>query len=587
VATVAAVAAFVVPGSAGAAGTKTVWVPASTCAAPRSGHMGCLALRLVRKVVPAAATTPDAARVRPSVGNGPAGGYAPNEIAKAYGFNANAATRRTVAIVDAYHDPTVRTDLNKFDARYGLPAETATSFKQVNQSGNASPLPANDPTPQASWATETTLDVQAVRGLCHKCKILLVEAGSDGDASLAASVNAAVARGARIVSNSYGGPENDPNETSTVRAKYDHPGVAILAASGDDGWRGWDFWNCVSTTVCGTPLPKPDDFPTVPASYNSVIGVGGTSLYLNANGSRASETVWNDNGPGDIYGGNLGVNFGASGSGCSTRYGPRGWQAHVAGYGSLGCGASKRNGVDIAALADPFTGYDIYQSFGNKSCTSTPFFCWETLGGTSLAAPVIGAMWALAGGPAAVRYPSLSLYGHYQTGRPLYDVTVGGTGFCGTANPTSCTGGVNPNMNPALKPAAELDCAWDVGGTSNRVLANRAQCYARSGYDGVSGVGTPKGLRVFTAMNPRANIKPPGTVQHGVRHTFSAAGTTDPFPGGRITKYTWNWGDGHATTTTTVTATHTYANRHTRTIKLTVTDNYGRRGSRSSTISVT
>ena len=562
----ATLAAVALPGSASAAGSTTVWTVDPACAVAAAGHASCYALKLERTTVSSAqaAKMPAAARTRPAMQEGPAGGYTPFELAKAYGLSSDAATNQTVAIVDAFDDPTVLSDLSQFDATYGLPPETASSFKVVNQLGQAAPLPSANP----GWAAEITLDVQAVRGLCHKCKILLVEANDNQNSNLAAAVNTAVNMGAKIVSNSYGGPQTEASD-----AAYDHPGVAILASSGDDGWYGWDRWNTGCPSSCGGAAT--DNAPSAPAVYNSVIAVGGTSLYLNPDGTRASESVWNENGQGDIWGYNLGGAIGAAGSGCSTLTPTQPWQQKVAGYGGVGCAKGKRSGVDIAAIADPYTGYDIFHT--TSDCTSG---CWQTFGGTSLSSPVVAAMWGLAGGPGGVANPALSLYGHFKsTANSTYDVTVGGTGFCGTGSPTWCTGGYNPNTG-----TRELDCAWDTAGTSDTPLANRSQCYARPGYDGVSGVGTPIGVKVFKAMRPTAVISTSGPVTHRVSHSYSAASSTDPFPGGSIVTYAWNWGDGH--TSTGKTASHTYATKGAKKITLTVTDNYGRSGTKKLAIKV-
>ncbi|HTG47602.1 MAG TPA: PKD domain-containing protein, partial [Actinomycetota bacterium] len=365
------------------------------------------------------------------------------------------------------------------------------------------------------------------------------------------------------------GPENDPGNTPTILAAYDHHGVAITASSGDDGWYGWDHLNDGSVS---------DGVPSSPASFTTVIGVGGTSLFLNANSSRAGEEAWNTNGPSDLYGANLGAALGAAGSGCSTLFAAERWQRFVAGYAALGCGATLRSGVDIAADADPFTGYDVYQDYGNISPT------WETVGGTSLASPLIAAMWALAGGPRGVTYPSLSLYGHFKGDRkrPTYDVTIGGTGLCGSSAPNTCLGfwGGNPNEIGA----GFVDCAFGASGAA--VRANRYQCAARAGYDGVSGVGTPVGVNVFKPDGPKAVITAPATTGHGVSVPFSGARSRDPFPGGSITTYAWNWGDGHTTTTSHPTATHVYLAKGKHTVTLTVTDNYGREGTATRTITV-
>jgi subtilase family serine protease len=548
-------AGFVSPGSADAKGT-TVWVAKSLCGAATSGHLSCQARRLVQVHV-----TGGAANVkRPAVAGGRSGGYTPDELATAYGLNRNAATTQTVAIVDAFDDPSVLTDLNTFDLNYGFPAETSTSFREVNQTGGSTL-----PTPNGGWAGEITLDVQAVRGLCQHCKILLVEANSNSNSDLGIAVNEAVTLGAKIVSNSYGGAENDPANTPTIAADYNHPGVAILASTGDHGWYGWDTFNTTTQS---------DNVPATPASYNTVIGVGGTSLYLNPDSSRASETVWNSNGPTDVFGIALGQSLGASGGGCSMRFAAQRWQQFVAGYSTLGCGSTLRSGVDVAADADPFTGYDTFETYPAGSGT------WGTIGGTSLASPLVAAMWGLAGGPAGIHYPALSLYGHFKgdTTKHSYDVTVGGNGACNTATLTSCFLFFH-SENPNNISPDDVECAWSITNTlDNSILPNRYQCYAKPGYDGVSGVGTPVGTTLFTADQPTAIIKAPGTVTHNITHTFSAAGSSDPFPGGSIVKYVWNWGDGHTTTTTTLTTTHKYTVAAIRTITLTVTDSYASQG---------
>jgi subtilase family serine protease len=562
--------------------STTVQVPQRLCPATVPGRMACDAIAFrTERVSSAEAKKLRAAGIArpaatPAVGAGPKGGYSPGQLASAYGVNAATATSQTVAIVDAYNDPSVTADLNHFDANYGLPAETSSSFMVVSQTGGSVSGILTD----VGWAGEITLDVDAVRGLCNACKILLVEANSSQDDDLATATNYAAAH-AGIVSNSYGGPEfpGDPDTSA-----YDHPGVAILASTGDAGWYGWDVFN--------EGLPTPNA-PQVPASYNTVVGVGGTTLNLNSSNARTSETVWNDNGPNDEDGFSA---EGASGGGCSTVYTAQSWQQDVAGYSSLGCGATARNGVDVAADADYMTGYDTYETTtswctpgmndgnGNSCPGSDPG--WGTVGGTSLSSPLVAAMWALAGGPAGVKYPALTLFGHFHASpSQFFDVTSGGNGACDGVPAASCNGGVNPNQQFGML----LDCAWGPTGTSP--LTNIGQCNAEPGYDGVSGVGTPTGVDDFQPLSPSAVIASPGTVTVGVSHPFSAAGSVAPFPGDSITQYQWSWGDGTTTTTSSASTSHTYATTGAKTIGLTVTDsdsslNDGRTGSNSIQVTV-
>src|SRR5262249_18670106 len=158
----------------------------NVCARPRRGRAACDAMRVVYKRVPKnspAAAAAAAAATPSSLNFGPAGGFSPIQVAKAYNLNADSSTaaNQTIATVDAHDDPIALTDLNTFDATYGLPAETnGTSFKKVNQTGGSTP-----PSTDSDWAVEISLDVQTVRGLCHQCKILLIETNDDTFTNLA------------------------------------------------------------------------------------------------------------------------------------------------------------------------------------------------------------------------------------------------------------------------------------------------------------------------------------------------------------------------------------------------------------------
>ena len=284
----------------------------------------------------------------------------------------------------------------------------------MNQTGGST-LPPNDTT---GWAVEETLDVQSARAVCRLCKIILIETDDNSFANLGTRVNTAATLGATVISNSYGGAENPgvPPDASLLAA-YDHKGIPIVVSTGDHGWFDWDHANAGGSS---------SNAPELPSSLNTVVAVGGTQLRLNSNGTRADETVWNENGPSDTAGIQLASEMGASGGGCSTVIIGQGWQRFVSGDPATTCG-TKRLAGDIAALADPYFGFDIFDSYNG-------FGGWATLGGTSLAAPVIASMWALAGGGGGggMNYPSISLYGHYKSDitKHTYDVVAGGNGMC-------------------------------------------------------------------------------------------------------------------------------------------------------------
>jgi PKD repeat protein len=515
------------------------------CPPATVGRSTCQAL--LRAPVASSAAT--GAGVRPYAADdgaavsGPAGGLTPAELASAYGYEPQTGgSGQTIGIVDAYDDPNIESDLATFDTHYKLPACTVADgcFKKVSQTGAASLPPADT----NGWSVETSLDVETAHAVCGKCKILLVEADSELNSDLAAAVNEAVALGATEVSNSYAGPEvslGTPEE-----AAYNHPGVPIVAATGDEGYDGW--------TSVNEGLNGPE-MPDAPASLPTVVAVGGTALTLNTNGTRASESVWNDDGPADELG-EFDPQLGATGGGCSTRFTAQPWQSGLAEFAATGCG-SKRLAADVSAVGDPYTGFDLYDTYRCGPECEFPRVegGWATFGGTSLSAPIISAMYGLAGGGGGVKYPALSLYGHVADASARFDVTSGGNGYCGGAPVDSCG---DPN--------AVFDGVVDCNGT--------AACNAAPGFDGPSGVGTPIGLGMFKPLLPSAAISSPASPTAGAAASFSAAGSRDPYPGGSLTSYAWSWGDGSANSGG-VSPTHTYAAAGSYTVTLTVTDSYG------------
>src|SRR5205807_9995457 len=193
----------------------------SCATASRPGLMTCFALRRT-DLASALAISPNAT---PS-------GFGPSDLQSAYKLSTSGGSGATVAIVDAYDDPTAESDLATYRSQYGLTACTTANgcFRKVNQNGAASPLPAADP----GWSGEIALDVDMVSAVCPSCKILLVEANSSYDSDLFTAIDHAVALGARYVSNSWGGTEMS-SQTSTYDAHFNKPGVVFTAATGDSG----------------------------------------------------------------------------------------------------------------------------------------------------------------------------------------------------------------------------------------------------------------------------------------------------------------------------------------------------------------
>ncbi len=436
------------------------------CPPSTPGHQECYALGRVQ--VPAG--SPGA---KPFVVNdgatesGPNGGLTPAQLASAYEYDpTEGGYGQTVGIVNSFDDPNIEKDLATFDANYGLAACTTANgcFKKVGETGSTTALPKAD---TSGWSVEITLDVETVHAVCRNCRIVLVEVEGSGSTPHSTGVEEAIKQGATEVSNSYGSEEGEYEKQEA----YEQPGVPIVASAGDNGYYEWDEVNKAKP-------PALQEKPSVPAALPTVVAVGGTSLYLNENGTRNRETVWNHNGLDDALGLKNKAAEGASGGGCSTLFTAKPWQQNVPGFPATGCG-TKRLDNDIAAVGDPYTGFDIYDSYDcGKNCEEHGGGRgWETWGGTSLSAPIISAMYGLAGGGGGVSYPAATLYSHLGP-TSFFDVTEGGNGYCDGEPESSCG-------KPNAKYGEKVDCE----GTS--------ACDARVGFDGPSGVGTPKGLGGF------------------------------------------------------------------------------------------
>jgi subtilase family serine protease len=335
------------------------------------------------------------AKGNPLVTSAPAG-YGPGDLRSAYNLAAqslSAGAGTTIAIVDAYDDPYAESNLGVYRSQFGLPSCTTANgcFKKVNQTGGAS-----YPRKNGGWAQEISLDVDMASAICPNCKILLVEASSNSFANLGIAEDYAAAH-ASVVSNSFGGNEFSSEGSASYDGHFNHPGVAITASSGDSGYR-----------------------VEFPAASQHVTAVGGTRLVRDSSPRGWSESAWS-----------------GAGSGCSAYIPKPVWQTDS--------GCARRTVADVSAVADPNTGvavYDTYRSGG-----------WLVFGGTSVAAPVVAGVYALAGNANTVTYGSYP-YSHTAS---LNDVVSGSNGSCG---------------------ASYL-------------------CTARPGFDGPTGLGTPNAATGF------------------------------------------------------------------------------------------
>jgi N-acetylneuraminic acid mutarotase len=447
------------------------------CAAPsKAGEMSCLSVKRDDVSGPKG-VQPNATPV----------GFGPTDLQNAYNLPSGGAGQ-TVAIVDAYDDPTAESDLAVYRQQYGLPACTTASgcFKKIDQRGGTTYPPAD-----SGWFGEISLDLDMVSATCPTCNILLVEADDAYLNNLGTAVNQAVAQGAKFVSNSYGGAEGT-DEAQYDDAYFRHPGVVITASTGDYGY--------------GVSYPSASLYVTA---------VGGTSLVKDTSATRGwGEAAWS-----------------GAGSGCSV------YETKPSFQTDSGC--TQRAVADVSAVADPNTGVAVYNNG------------WHVYGGTSASSPIIASVYALGGAPAAGSQPNSLPYqntanlndvtsGNNGNCNPSYLCTAGpgydGPTGLGTPNGIAAfragphgtvTGTVTDGTNPLAQvevSAGDSTTTTDGQGhyTLNVAVGTHDVTASKFGYVSttVSGVAVADGQTVAEnlALTAKPAVKVTGTVRDGSGH---------------------------------------------------------------------
>jgi len=365
--------------------------------------------------------------------NNPIGILVPQYRA-AYGFNQipNQGAGVTIALVDAYKDPNITSDLTFFANYFHKGPCAFTVVDQATIEGQG-------------WDLEESLDVQQACALAPQANIVLVEAASNSFTDLLTAVATATQSpyNASVVSMSWGGGESEgQNEFDSsfcnITNSLGQP-VTFVAATGDGGH--------------GTIYPS-----TSPC----VIAAGGTDLALSTSTPRANpfdldyghETAWNGSGGGiSCYSGGNGP--------CSGGGEPEpSWQVTAcAGFSPAG----SRCVPDIAADADPGTGVPVYDTYSYGG--------WVEVGGTSVATPDWGGFFTLvnservAQGHATLSQAAQDLYTLYYNATDyaadFHDIIAGTNGSCG-AQCTASTGydlvtGIGTYQANTLYPAMVAD----------------------------------------------------------------------------------------------------------------------------------
>lgn len=429
---------FVTPGG------KTVYRSGSTyfvnaCEPPsRRGRVQCYA-----KIVTDAKGNPFATSTSTK-------GYTAADLRSAYGLGPvptgfDIAVQPVVAVVIPYHHPKLEANLTVYRQTMGLPPCTTGNgcLTIIYQDGTLPPAPPAG----SNWGVEASLDTQMVSAACPQCRITVYEAQSADSARTSVMVQTAAAAGAIAVSNSYGTTEANWFADSSIyndAVRYQSSTAAIVFASGDSGYGV----NC-------------------PACLNTVLAVGGTKLSKTTTGRKWSETAWTKGGSGcDRDTSTLSVAHAAL-------YARPAWNVQTMLMPSPGvCG--RRMVADVSAVADPSTGVAVYAACGfNGILFGTSSWC--VIGGTSVAAP----LWA---GIIGNRGP-----------------------IAGSSFPPECAGVTTQNRigcflyfkaaslaNGVYSYNASNSQTWDVNSGSNGSCGSSILCTAKAGYDGPTGLGTPK-----------------------------------------------------------------------------------------------
>ncbi|MEU2269261.1 S53 family peptidase [Streptomyces olindensis] len=398
-------------------------------------------------------------------------GYTGKQLRAAYGAGTRTGKGVRVAITDAYASPTIAYDAGTYAGKHGDAAWKTGQLRQVLPTKYTNTKACS----AAGWYGEETLDVEAVHAVAPAAGVTYVGAASCMDNDLLDALGKVVDHHlADIVSNSWG--EVEAAQTPDLAAAYDQvfqlgavEGIGFYFSSGDDG-----------DEVASSGTKQVDS----PANSAWVTAVGGTSLAVGKVDTYLWETGWgtekaNLSADGKSWTDFPGAFTSGAGGGTSKTVAEPSYQQGVVPEALAKANSADGNRVvpDIAAIADPNTGFLVGQT-QTMPDGRTQAYSEYRIGGTSLAAPTIAAIQALAqeargGTPIGFANPAI----YAKSGSKVYhDVTD------------------NPTGSGLAVARVDFVNGYDSTGglaTSVRSLGKDSSLQAVKGYDDVTGVGTP------------------------------------------------------------------------------------------------
>ncbi len=279
-------------------------------------------------------------------------GYGPQQFQQAYNaISTPPAYGTSIGIIMSGRTESVISDLAVYRSHYGLPPVSVTSWLQ-------SGVESADDSGLGEWA----MDTQTSTGMAGTVASLrLYVAASLSTPDLVAAINQFVAENtAKGASASLGICEvlpwlsGDMELIDQALAQGATQGQTLFASTGDAGSA------CSVAINLGLPLSGPPN-QEYPATSPWVVGVGGTTLLVDANNNWSQEIGWN-----------------GSGGGYSYFEKAPGWQSGRVPAKAIGKGIP-----DISLAADPNTGGIVYVNGAET-----------VIGGTSLSSPLALGVWA-------------------------------------------------------------------------------------------------------------------------------------------------------------------------------------------------
>jgi subtilase family serine protease len=460
-------------------------------------------------------------------------GYSPAQVRGLYGLTpTDTGAGQTVAFVGANASPTLTQDVSAYSAKHGLPAP---SIKQIVAPG----VYKHPETPKQSpgdFYGEETLDAEAIHTTAPSAALLYV-GSSNANQDFDASVNHIVDKHlASIISISYGfGGEAVPqgfiNSLDKTFQQAVATGVGVFVSSGDSGDEAAtgtlqpDFYanDPYVTAVGGTSaaiVPTGGTAPLVAQTSGRADGAvapefgssATSALTAAGNWKRQFEVGW-ETGNTPVTGGPIdpttngsttytlpgtigalpGAFNGGAGGGVSRVFAEPSYQV------AAGIKAAGRSVPDIAALADPNTGFLVGQT---QQFPDGTYYDEYRIGGTSLAAPLMAGIAAVANQEAGHPLGFLNplIYAAYAQGN-------GSSTEAASASPLYDPDQADLGPVPAV---LRVNYADNVSAASGRTYSIRTleadpltTLDTRRDYDGSTGVGTPNGDAFLTAVAGR------------------------------------------------------------------------------------